>query len=119
LDSFALLVRPIWALAVITLVLLATWWLVRVLGRGRLVASSNKRLVSVIESTFLMQNTTLHVVKVGESYYLVGGGAGHVSLVCEVPSENVEPWLDAQRKALDDQRQTLASFFDRLRGLRR
>lgn len=114
----ALLIRSIGALAVIAVLLAALWWVSRSLGRGRVVVSSNRRLVSVIESTYLTQNTTLHVVKIADSYYLVGGGAGHVSLVCAIPQESVAPWLDAQRKVLDDQRQTLNSLFERIRGKR-
>jgi len=41
------------ALLVVGLMLFGLYGVVRALGRGRLIASANKRLVSVIESTFL------------------------------------------------------------------
>ena len=34
------------------------------------------RLISTIESTALAQNVTVHVVRVGDKYFLVGGGTG-------------------------------------------
>jgi flagellar biogenesis protein FliO len=103
------------ALLVVALMLFGLYTVVRALGRGRLVTSSDKRLVTVVESTFLAQNTTLHVVKVGERYYLLGGGSGHVSTLAEVPSEQVEPWLREQRNIFDAQTQTITGFLKQLR----
>ena len=103
------------ALLVVALMLFGLYTVVRALGRGRLVASSDKRLVTVVESTFLAQNTTLHVVKVAGRYYLVGGGGGHVSTLAEVPAEQVEPWMREQRNLFDAQTQTLTGFLKQLR----
>jgi flagellar biogenesis protein FliO len=103
------------ALLVVALMLFGLYTVVRALGRGRLVTSSDKRLVTVVESTFLAQNTALHVVKVGERYYLLGGGSGHVSTLAEVPSEQVEPWLREQRNIFDAQTQTITGFLKQLR----
>lgn len=103
------------ALAVVALMLFGLYTVVRALGRGRLVTSTDRRLVTVIESTFLAQNTTLHVIKVGERYYLVGGGSGHVNTLAEVPAEQVDPWLREQRTLFAQQTQTLAGFLKQLR----
>jgi flagellar biogenesis protein FliO len=103
------------ALLVVALMLFGLYTVVRALGRGRLVTSSDKRLVTVVESTFLAQNTTLHVVKVGERYYLLGGGSGHVSNLAEIASEHVEPWLRDQRKLFDAQTQSITGFLKNLR----
>lgn len=103
------------ALLVVALMLFGLYTVVRALGRGRLVASSDKRLVTVVESTFLAQNTTLHVVKVAGRYYLLGGGSGHVSTLAEVPAEQVEPWMREQRNLFDAQTQTLTGFLNQLR----
>lgn len=103
------------ALLVVALMLFGLYTVVRALGRGRLVTSTDRRLVTVIESTFLAQNTTLHVVKAGERYYLIGGGSGHVNTLAEVPSEQVEPWLRDQRALFAQQTQSLTGFLRQLR----
>lgn len=103
------------ALLVVALMLFGLYTVVRALGRGRLVTSTDRRLVTIIESTFLAQNTTLHVVKVGERYYLLGGGGGHVNTLAEVPGEHVEPWLREQRTLFAQQTQTITGFLKQLR----
>jgi flagellar biogenesis protein FliO len=107
--------KYVFALLVVALMLFGLYTIVRALGRGRLVASTDRRLVSVIESTFLAQNTALHVVKVGESYYLIGGGSGHVSTLAEVPAEQVDPWLHEQRNIFAQHTQSLTGFLKQLR----
>jgi flagellar biogenesis protein FliO len=106
------------ALLVVALMLFGLYTVVRALGRGRLVASSDRRLVTVVESTFLAQNTTLHVVKVADRYYLVGGGSGHVATLAEVPAEQVEPWMREQRNLFDAQAQSITGFIKQLRKSR-
>ena len=103
------------ALLVVALMLFGLYTVVRALGRGRLVSSTDRRLVTVVESTFLAQNTTLHVVKVGERFYLIGGGSGHVNTLAEVPAEQVEPWLRGQRTLFAQQTQSLTGFLRQLR----
>lgn len=95
--------------------LFGLYTVVRTLGRGRLMASADKRLVSVVESTFLAQNTTLHVIKVADRFYLVGGGSGHVSTLAEIPAERVEPWMLEQRKLFTEQTQSLAGLLKQFR----
>lgn len=105
------------ALAVVGLMLFGLYSVVRALGRGRLVSSTDRRLVTVIESTALAQNTALHLVKAGNKYLLIGGGGGHVSNLAEISADQVEPWLDEQRALLRDQTrqfQTLAGFVKQL-----
>jgi flagellar biogenesis protein FliO len=106
------------ALLVVALMLFGLYTVVRALGRGRIVASSDKRLVTVVESTFLAQNTTLHVVKVAGQYYLVGGGNGQVSNLAEIPADQVEPWMREQRTLFDAQTQSIAGFLKQLRKTR-
>jgi flagellar biogenesis protein FliO len=103
------------ALLVVALMLFGLYTVVRALGRGRLVTSTDRRLVTVVESTFLAQNTTLHVVKVGERYYLIGGGSGRVNTLAEVPAEQIEPWLHEQRTLFTAQTETITGFLKRLR----
>jgi flagellar biogenesis protein FliO len=88
---------------------------VRSLNRGRIVAATGRRLVTVVESTFLAQNVTLHVVKVGDRYYLVGGGSAGVTHIADVPADVVDPYIETQRKALGEQRDAVLRLLQRFR----
>jgi len=70
---------------------------------------------TTIESTALGQNVAVHVVRVAEKYYLVGGGTAGVALLAELPPEEIEPFVEAQRAALQSQRETLLRPFSRWR----
>ena len=48
MDTWFVL-RVVWAFALIALVLYGLTYLVKILGRGRLIVSSERRLVSVVE----------------------------------------------------------------------
>ena len=84
--------------------MLGLTYAVKTINRGRIVASTGRRLVSVVESTVLAQNVTLHVVKVADRYYLVGGGSAGVTQIADVPADVVDPYIETQRKALGEQR---------------
>lgn len=105
----------IMALLVVALMLFGLYAVARALGRRRIVTLADKRLVTVVESTSLAQNTALHVIKVADRYYLVGGGSGNVSTLAEVPAEQVEPWIREQRNLFARQTQSLAGFLKQLR----
>ncbi|MFN2449716.1 MAG: flagellar biosynthetic protein FliO [Candidatus Baltobacteraceae bacterium] len=111
----ALYARYLFALIVVALMLGGLYVIVRALGRGRLVTSADKRLVTVIESTFLAQNTTLHVIKAGARYYLLGGGNGRASTLAELAPEEVEPWLAGQRALFTQQAKTIGGFIEQFR----
>ena len=89
--------------------------MVRQLNRGRIVTSTSRKLVSVVESTFLSQNTTVHVVKVADKYFLVGGGSGGVTHIADLSPEVVEPYIETQRKALGEQRDAMLRLMQRFR----
>ena len=72
----------------------------RAIQRGRIVAGERRRLVTTIESTALAQNVAVHVVRSADKYYLVGGGSAGVALLAELPREEIEPYIEAQRAAL-------------------
>jgi flagellar biogenesis protein FliO len=95
--------------------LLGLYYAVRGLARGRLVLSTERKLLTVVESTFLAQHVTMHVVKIANRYYLVGGGQSGVTLIDEVPADVVEPWIDAQRVALGSQRDAVLNLLNRVR----
>jgi len=89
------------ALVVVALMLLGLWVVVRGLSRGRILASASRRMVTVLESTMLSQHVAVHVVKVGERYLLVGGGNnGALTTLAELPPDEVDAWLSAQRETL-------------------
>jgi flagellar biogenesis protein FliO len=107
--------RAISALALIALLLWGLYWGVRFVSHGRLLTLGRNRLVSVVESTFLAQNTSVHVMKIGTRYYLVGASSGHVALICEIPRDEVEPFIESQRQALSLQAARIGGLFKRRR----
>ena len=105
----------LWAFAVIALLLVGLTYAVRALNRGRIVSASGRRLLTVVESTALSQNATVHVVKVGDRYYLIGGGSAGVTHIADVPSDVVDPYIETQRKALGEQRDAVLRLLQRFR----
>jgi flagellar biogenesis protein FliO len=85
------------ALAVVALMLGGLYIIVRGLARGRLLVSADRRLVTVLESTMLAQHVSVHVVKAGSRYLLIGGGQGQVNTLTELNADEVEAWLAQQR----------------------
>ncbi len=106
-------IRAITALALVALLLYGMFWLLRLLSQGRLLALGRSRLAVVVESTFLSQNTAVHVVKVARRYYLVGASNGHVALITELPAEEVDPYIEAQRQAASVQSERIGALFKR------
>lgn len=109
-------IQYLFALLVVALMLGGLYAVVRGLARGRLIASSEKRLVTVLESTPLSQHSALHVVKVGSRYYLIGGGNGPMGTVAELDSAEVENWLQTQRELFSVTRKSLADLIKPFRG---
>lgn len=104
------------ALAIVGVMLLGLYAIIRGLTRGRLLAANEKRLVGVIDSAIVSQNTNVHVIKAGSKYLLVGGGSGHLAPLGELSAEEVEAWLDEQRRNHQAQMQTVTGLIGRLRG---
>lgn len=67
------------ALALTAALLVAVFYAARASARLRL--RSTGRTLRIVESAMLSPGTMLHVVRMGESWYLVGGGNGHLALV--------------------------------------
>ncbi len=106
----------IMALVVVALMLGGLYALTRGLARGRLLLSTKRRLVTVLESTPLAQHAAMHVVKAGNRYYLIGASNGQLNSLAELPAEEVDAWLSEQRTSLDAQR---LPFVEAMRFLRR
>jgi flagellar biogenesis protein FliO len=81
------------ALAVVGLMLIGLYAILRGVIRARTLAAVDRRLVTVLESTLLSQQIAVHVIKVGARYLLVGGGNGAVSTLAELPPQDVEAWM--------------------------
>ena len=114
--DIAFVVKVIWAFALIALILVAMMYVGRAVQRGRVVSGGGgRRLVSTIESTALAQNVAVHVLRVGDKYFLVGGGAAGVALLSELPADEIEPYIELQRTALLEQRASLMRPFARFR----
>jgi len=111
--ELAVWIRAVTALAVVALLLYGLFWGVRLLSQGRFLALGRSRLAVVVESTFLSQNTAVHVVKVARRYYLVGASHGHVALITELPAEEVDPYIETQRQTVALQSQRLSAMFKR------
>lgn len=109
------ILQVVWAFALIALLLVLLTWGARAVQRTRLVHGSRRRLVTTVESTPLAQNVGVHVVKVGDRYYLLGGGSGGVALLAELERDEVEPYIAVQRQALEQQRELLWRVFTRFR----
>ena len=97
------------------MLLVGLTYVVRMLNRSRIVAATGRRLVTVVESTALAQNMTVHVVKVGDRYYLIGGGSAGVTHIADVPSDAVDPYIETQRKALGEHRDAVLRLLQRFR----
>jgi flagellar biogenesis protein FliO len=98
------------ALVVVALMLGGLYIIVRGLARGRLLVSADRRLVTVLESTMLAQHVSVHVVKVGAQYLLIGGGQGHVNSLAQLPPGEVEAWLEQQRSTAGASRSLLEAL---------
>ena len=115
MSGFSLAFQVIWALGLVVLLLAAMAYAARTLQRGRIALTTGKRLVSTVESTALAQNVAIHVVKVADRYYLVGGGSAGVALLAELPRDEVEPYIHAQRQAFEQQRAAVTRVFGRFK----
>ncbi len=113
--NIAFVLQVVWAFALVALLLIGLTYVGRVIQRGRIVAGVGRRLVSTIESTALAQNVTVHVVRVADKYFLVGGGSAGVTLLSELAASEIEPYIESQRAALIAQRSTLLRPFARFK----
>jgi flagellar biogenesis protein FliO len=114
--DIAFIFKVVWALALVGLLLVALTYVVRTLSRGRLIVAANRKLVTVVESTFVAQNVTVHVIKVANRYYLVGGGSAGITKIDEIPGDVADAWLDEQRRSLDGGRDAVVKLMNRFRA---
>jgi flagellar biogenesis protein FliO len=87
------------AFAAVALMLAGLYAMLKGFVRGRALAAVDRRLVTVLESTMLSQQSALFVIKVGARYLLVGGGNGSLSMLTELPAQDVEAWIVHERRS--------------------
>ncbi len=114
--DIAFIFKIVWAFALVSLLLFGLAYTVRALSRGRLLSATNHKLVTVVESTFVAQNVTVHVIKVGARFYLVGGGSAGLTAIDEVPADVAQTWLDDQKNVLGDRRDAMVKLMRRFRA---
>jgi flagellar biogenesis protein FliO len=84
--------RSLAAFAVVALVLAAVHFATRGLARVRARAGTGGRLVTILETTLLPGAASLHVVRVGDRYALIGRSGSHIATLGDVPTESVDRW---------------------------
>jgi flagellar biogenesis protein FliO len=108
-----LILRSLYALSVVCVLLFLLWWGARMLGQKRMVTGIDHRLVTVIETTYLSQNSMMHVVRVGSRYFAIGGGTTGLTLLTELENAPLDAWVENQRRQVDEQRATVGAFLKR------
>lgn len=108
-----LVFRSLYALAVVAIVLFIVWYMMRMLGRKRLIGGVNRRLVTVVETTYLSQQSMMHVVRIGTRYFAIGGGASGLTLISELDQEPMDAFVDNQRRIVDEQTASVGALFKR------
>lgn len=69
------------ALALTAALLGAVFYAARASARMRMLSTGRGRAIRVVESAMLSPGTMLHVVRMGEGCYLVGGGNGRLTVL--------------------------------------
>jgi flagellar biogenesis protein FliO len=113
MDAF-LAARMLGAFAIIAIVLFGLQYIARAGLHRRLAAQGGRRLVTIVETTYLPSASSLHVVKIGEEYAVIGRSANYIAKLADVPSETVDGWFAAQTAGPLARRQ-LINFMARLR----
>jgi flagellar biogenesis protein FliO len=84
-----LVVRTLTALTVIFGTLYALQIVLRRAGRWRLPGASTS--LRLVESLFLPEGASLHVVEIAGRRYVIGRATGAVSLLCDLPAAPHDP----------------------------
>lgn len=76
-------------LLTVAVLLFTLWFVPRKIRWKTFVHSNERRLVRVVQSALLSPDATVHVVKIAERYYALGGGHGHLCVLCELSADSV------------------------------
>lgn len=83
---------------VFLLVLALTYFTTRFVGSYQKNISLNRN-IEAIESYKITNGKYLQIVRIGEKYYALGISKDNVSVVCEVPAEDIKPIGDKTQVA--------------------
>ncbi len=88
----------VFGLLVVAVVLAALWLAAQKVRAGSFLPGTEKRLFRVMQSTLLSPDTLVHVVKIADRYYALGGGRGTLCVLCELSPETVTAPTQSQQK---------------------
>jgi flagellar biogenesis protein FliO len=85
--------RTLFALAVIGAILFGLQYVAKLGLRRRLTAPlGGGRLVTILETTYLPSAASLHVVRIGDTYAVVGRSAGFIAKIADVSPDTIGNW---------------------------
>jgi flagellar biogenesis protein FliO len=87
----ALWLRAALALGVVLLALAVLQYAIRFLARGLGCIRARGRLLEVVESVPLGQQSLLHLVRISDRHFVIGTSPSHVAVICEFPRERITP----------------------------
>jgi flagellar biogenesis protein FliO len=90
--------RALYAIAIVAALLVVLNYILRTIQRGG-TFGMGERMVEVLETTPLANASALHLVRIAEKFYVIGGSQAQASLLCEVPADAVEPWRRTRKTA--------------------
>ena len=93
--------RALLALATVAVLLAGLSSILRTVRARTVRAGRGGRFLRVLESAVLANGVALHVVAVGERFFVVAAAAGHAQLVCEVAGGAFEAWRAAPGRKAD------------------
>lgn len=97
MTDLALVGRLVGACLVIALVLGGVQSVsVRLTRERRFRSGQNRPLMSLVETTFLPGAASLHVIRVAESYVVVGRTASSLTTLAKIPAAEVDRWRTAE-----------------------
>lgn len=97
------------------IVIVIVWLFVKILRRYSGNRFGDQDMINVMGSQSLTGETSLHVVEVENSYYLLGSSSGNVALITKITDQETIDALKLKRSSQYDRGGR--SFFDLLTGL--
>lgn len=99
----------------LALVIVLVWLFIRLLRRYSGNRFGDQEMINVMGSQALTAETSLHVVEVENSYYLLGASSSNISLITEITEEETVDALKLKRSQSYDRQGK--NFFEMLMGL--
>ena len=90
--------RALYAIAIVAPLRVVLNYILRIMQRGG-TFGIRERMVEVLETTPLAHASALHLVRIAEKFYIIGGSQAQASLICEVPADALESWSRTRKTA--------------------